>query len=218
MNFKEIFEISENKKSLGNRFRSKRFEFFLKKIEKFKKPITILDIGGKINFWKNRGIAGNTNYKITIVNLEKEKSKYCNIKCTIGDATNLKEFNNQSFDVVHSNSVIEHLYNYENQKKMANEVTRIGKKYIIQTPNKYFFIEPHYILPFFQFTPNWFKYVILTKTRLSRLKKWDPIFAKQYIKEIRLLSQNEVKELFPESNIYYEKFLGMNKSFTAHNF
>ena len=218
MNFKEIFEISENKKSLGNRFRSKRFEFFLKKIEKFKKPITILDIGGKINFWKNRGIAGNTNYKITIVNLEKEKSKYCNIKCIIDDATNLKEFNNQSFDVVHSNSVIEHLYNYENQKKMANEVTRIGKKYIIQTPNKYFFIEPHYILPFFQFTTNWFKYVILTKTRLSRLKKWDPIFAKQYIKEIRLLSQNEVKELFPESNIYYEKFLGMNKSFTAHNF
>ena len=59
---------------------------------------------------------------------------------------------------------------------------------------------------------------MLTKTKLSRLKKWDQEFAKQYIKEIRLLSEKEMKILFPKSKIYYEKFLGMNKSFTAHNF
>ena len=181
MNFKELFEISENKNSLGNRFRSKRFDFFLKKIEKFEKPLTILDVGGKINFWENRGLAGNTNYRITIVNLEKEKSKYSNIKCEIGNAINLKQFSNKSFDIVHSNSVIEHLTNFENQKLMASEVIRIGKKYIIQSPNKYFFIEPHYFFPFFQFLPNSIKYLILTKTKLSRLKKWDKSFARQYI-------------------------------------
>ena len=218
MNFKEIFEISENKKSLGNRFRSKRFQFFLEKIEKFEKPLTILDVGGKVNFWENRGLAGNPNYKITIVNVEKEKSKYDNIKCKVGDATNLKEYKTKSFEIVHSNSVIEHLYNYENQKKMANEVTRIGKKHIIQTPNKYFFIEPHYLFPFFQFLPNSIKYLILTKTKLSRLKKWKKNFAKQYINEIRLLNLKEMKNLFPESNVYYENFLGMNKSFTMYNF
>jgi len=218
LNFKELFEISENKKSLGNRFRTKRFDFFLEKMEKLEKPLTILDVGGKINFWENRGIEGNTNYKITIVNVEKEKSKYSNIKCVIGDATNLKEFKAQSFDIVHANSVIEHLYNFENQKKMAKEVTRIGKKHIIQTPNRYFFIEPHYLIPFFQFLPNSIKYLILTKTKLSRLKKWEKSFAKQYINEIRLLNLKEMKNLFPESNIYYEKFLGMNKSFTMYNF
>ena len=42
-------------------------------MEKFDKHLIILDLGGKINFWKNRGIADNTNYKITIVNLEIEK-------------------------------------------------------------------------------------------------------------------------------------------------
>ena len=46
------------------------------------------------------------------------------------------------YDVVHSNSVIEHLYNFENQKKMASEIMRVGKKYIVQTPNKYFFSNP----------------------------------------------------------------------------
>ena len=182
------------------------------------KPISILDVGGKINFWENRGLAGNNDYIITIVNIEKEKSLYSNIKTKMGDATDLSQFNDKSFDIVHSNSVIEHLYCFENQKKMASEIIRVGQKYIVQTPNKYFFLEPHYLLPFFQFIPNKLKYFILTKTKLSRLKKWDKKFASQYIEEIRLLSLKEMKELFPSSKIYFEKFLGMNKSFTMHNF
>jgi len=218
LNFKSIFDISENKNSLGNKFRKKRFSFFLKKFDSLNKPITLLDIGGKINFWENRGLAGNNDYIITIINIEKEKSNYSNINCLIGDATNLNQFNNKSFDIVHSNSVIEHLYNFENQKKMALEIMRVGQKYIVQTPNKYFFIEPHYLLPFFNIVPEKLKYLILTKTKLSRLKKWDKNFAKQYIKEIRLLSEKEMKTLFPKSKIYFEKFLGMNKSFTMHNF
>jgi ubiquinone/menaquinone biosynthesis C-methylase UbiE len=218
LNFKNIFDISENKGSLGNKFREKRFSFFLKKFNKMQKPITILDVGGKINFWVNRGLAGNTNFEITLINIEKEKSLYPNIKTKMGDATDLSPFNDKSFDIVHSNSVIEHLYNFENQKKMASEIIRIGQKYIVQTPNKYFFLEPHYLLPFFQFIPDKLKYLILTKTKMSRLKTWDKNFAKQYIKEIRLLSLKEMKLLFPNSKIYFEKFLGMNKSFTIHNF
>jgi len=218
LNFKSIFDISENKNSLGNKFREKRFSFFLKKINKLPKPVSILDVGGKINFWENRGLAGNNDYEIIIVNIEKETSKYSNINYEIGDATDLSQFNDKSYDVVHSNSVIEHLYNFENQKKMASEIIRVGQKYIVQTPNKYFFLEPHYLLPFFQFLPNSLKYFILTKTKLSRLKKWDKKFAKQYIEEIRLLSEKEMKTLFPKSKIYYEKFFGMNKSFTMHNF
>lgn len=218
MNFKSIFEISENKNSLGNQFREKRFSFFFKKINKLPKPVSVLDVGGKINFWENRGLAGNLNYTITIVNFEKEKSQYSNIKTLIGDARDLSQFVDKSFDIVHSNSVIEHLYNFNNQSKMASEIVRVGKKYIVQTPNKCFFLEPHYLLPFFQFIPDKLKYLILTKTKLSRLKKWDKNFAKQYINEIRLLSLKEMKILFPESKIYFEKFLGMNKSFTAHNF
>ncbi len=218
MNLKNIFEISEKKNSLGNKFREKRFKFFLEKFESLKKPINLLDIGGKINFWENRGLAGNVNYKITVLNIEKEKSNYSNINCELSDATNLSQFKNKSFDVVFSNSVIEHLYNLDNQKKMASEIIRVGKKYIIQTPNKYFFIEPHYLLPFFQFLPISIKFFILTQTKLSRLKKWDKELARQYINEIRLMTLEEIKKLFPSGKIYYEKFLGMNKSFTVHNF
>ena len=70
MNIKNIFDYSENKNSLGNRFRAKRFHFFLEKLNKLEKPIKILDIGGKINFWENRNLAGISDFKITIVNIK----------------------------------------------------------------------------------------------------------------------------------------------------
>ncbi len=218
MKIRNIFKSSEDKDSIGNYFRNKRFHFFFNKIESLSKPVSILDLGGKINFWENRGLSGNKNFQITIINLTLETSPYSNIETKIGNVLELKNFKNNSFDIVFSNSVIEHLYTFENQKKMAKEVLRIGKKHIIQTPNKYFFIEPHYIIPFFQFIPKKIQLKILTKTKISRLKKWDEKFAKQYVNEIRLMKQKELNEIFPNSNIYYEKFLGMTKSFTIHTF
>ena len=218
MIIKNIFKSSEEKDSLGNYFRNKRFKFFFDKINLLNKPISILDLGGKINFWENRGLTGHTDFKITLLNLEREVSKYSNVKTLKGDILDLKIFEKNSFDIVFSNSVIEHLSNLENQKKMAFEVLRIGKKHIIQTPNKKFFIEPHYLLPFFQFLPKKLQFTILTKTKLSRLKTWDKKFANQYLDEIRLMTKKELNEIFPSSSIYFENFLGMTKSFTVHNF
>ena len=217
MKIRDIFKSSEEKDSLGNWFRNKRFKFFFDKINLMDKPISILDLGGKVKFWENRNLSGNPNFLITIINLESEKSGYPNIETKVGNILELKSFKKKSFDIVFSNSVIEHLYNFENQKKIASEILRIGKKHIIQTPNKYFFIEPHYIFPFFQYLPSKIRYKILTKTKLSRLRKWDKKFARQYLKEIRLLTLNELKEIFPGSKIYQEKFFGMSKSFTAYN-
>ena len=79
--------------------------------------------------------------------------KHQNFKSIKGDATNLSNFKDNQFDIVFSNSLIEHLYTYENMKLMANETMRVGKKFFVQTPNKYFPIEPHYFFPFFQFMP-----------------------------------------------------------------
>ena len=48
-------------------------------------------------------------------------------------------FGDASFDVVFSNSVIEHLGSPERQRQFASEVARVGKKYYVQTPNRWFF-------------------------------------------------------------------------------
>jgi len=214
---KTIFSDSTNTDSIGNKFRQKRMIFFKEIINRLPKPLHILDVGGYEIFWENIGFQNSGEVKIVLLNLTKEETKSRNIKSVIGDATDLSVYKKNSFDIVFSNSVIEHLYTSENQKKMADEVMRVGKYHFIQTPNKYFFIEPHYILPYFQFVPKTFKYFILTKTKFSRMRYWEKDVAEQYIEEIRLLSLNKMKKLFPKSQIRKEKFLGMNKSFIAHN-
>jgi hypothetical protein len=100
---------------------------------------------------------------------------------------------------------------------MAKEAMRVGKKYFVQTPNRHFFMEAHYALPFVQYLPKNLTHFLLTKTRLSRGSKWNPKDAQQYLDEIRLLSEREMKMLFPAATIYKEKFIGMVKSYSAHN-
>ncbi len=164
------------------------------------------------------GFHNDPDIAIRLVNILDIPSHYPNITSVKGDATNLHDIADKEFDIVFSNSVIEHLYTFEAQRKMSLETQRAGRYHFIQTPNKHFFIEPHYVLPFFQYLPKKVQLSVLLKTPLSRGRKWDKAFATQYVDEIRLLSYNEMQTLFPSSKIYKEKFFGMSKSFTAHNF
>jgi SAM-dependent methyltransferase len=217
---KIFFAPSDQPKSLGSKFREKRFRFF----EKFflntfqkGKVIRVLDVGGTEAFWKDKKILRKREVHITLLNLSAEETSMKNVTSMRGDATDLSDFRDGEFDLVFSNSVIEHLHHFGNQLKMAKEIQRVGKHFYVQTPNKYFFLEPHYALPFFQFVPKPVAKLILTKTKLSRMQKWDAEFAEAYLQEIRLLSFWEMKKLFPGAKVYYEKFLGMNKSFVFHN-
>jgi len=220
MSFTNELADYTNKKSLANRFRDRRFQFFegqLKKIAPKKGIVlTILDVGGTESFWVNRGYHKIPNIHITLLNLTKAETKHDNMVSVVGNACNLSEYTDNTFDLVFSNSVIEHLYSYENQELMAKEVQRVGENYYIQTPNKYFFIEPHYLLPYFQFLPRKTKLFVLSKTRLSRGNKLSMEKAEDKVAEIQLLSLKDMKNLFPGANIFKEKFLGMNKSLTAY--
>lgn len=218
--FKSLFASSDKSYSLGYQLRNKRFIDFenllLKHFAKTEK-IKILDVGGTAYFWEDKNIFKSSRLDITLLNLTEEKNLPKNMQSVAADATNIQIFERGSFDVVFSNSVIEHLYTWENQMKMANECMRVGNFFFIQTPNKHFPIEAHYVLPFVQYFPKNWTYNILTKTKLSRGLRWKPEDAQQYLDEIRLLSIKEMKSLFPMSNIYLEKFMGLNKSITAHN-
>ncbi|MDC8002350.1 class I SAM-dependent methyltransferase [Aequorivita todarodis] len=208
-----------NQKSLANKFRNKRFHFFESQLIKLDngKIITILDVGGTESFWVNRGYHEKPNVKITLLNLTKFETHYPNMISVKGNACDLSEYKEDEFDLVFSNSVIEHLYNNENQKLMAQEVQRVGKNHYIQTPYKYFFVEPHYLLPYFQFLPKKAKIFILSKTKLSRGTKISTEEAKDQAEQIVLVSKKRMKQLFPGSKIYKEKFLGMTKSLTAYS-
>jgi hypothetical protein len=211
----------DNPNSIANRLRKARFAFVEDKINQVErnghKIVKVLDVGGEEDFWLHTDFYKRDGISIVLLNIKPEKTTQPNIINVVGDGTKMN-YKDGEFDLVFSNSVIEHLYTKENQIMMAKECTRVGKYFFVQTPNKYFPIEPHFLLPLFNFLPRKVQEFVLTKTRLSRGNKRTLISAKSFLDELRLMSINEMKEAFPGAHIYKEKVLGITKSFAAHNF
>ena len=213
--FKSIFDNTKPN-ALVNKFRKKRFRFFKEILDKSPKPVHILDIGGTQNYWEQMGIKNSTEIFITLLNTQFIETKYTNFTFIKGDARDLKNFNDKQFDIVFSNSVIEHLESFDDQKSMANEIIRTGKIYFVQTPNYYFPFEPHFLFPFFQFLPINFKIFLITHFNLGWFKKQKTREeALELIKSINLLKKQQILELFPNSSLLEENVLFLIKSYTA---
>lgn len=207
------------RKTIALKARRKRFSILLSKIENLKKPVKILDIGGTVKFWEDMNFTPGIDYYITLLNLTFPSSESSNYTKIIGSATDLKQFKDQSFDVVFSNSVIEHLFSWDNQMKMANEIKRVAKNYFIQTPNYYFPLEPHFNTIGFQYLSRALKIKLLTNIDLGHytgLRNYND--AANVIDEIKLLRKKQMKKLFSEAEIHCEKMFGLNKSIIAIHF
>jgi len=207
--------------SINQKFREKRFEFFLNLLKKInsKQPIQILDIGGTESYWEQMNFANNNNIHITLLNLEQVQVKHKNLTSIKGDACDLSTINDNKFDIVYSNSVIEHLFSFENQKRMADEIRRVGICFYVQTQNFYFPIEPHWLFPFFHYFPFKMRVFLTKHFDLGHYKKSiTKEAAILRVEEVKLLTEKEMKSLFPEGKIYREKFLGLNKSVTSYHF
>lgn len=203
--------------SKGRAFRQQRFAFFMEQIQSLPRPLHILDLGGTEAYWESMGLP-EEDIVITLLNLEpisvKDSARF---KAIQGDVCDLSLWPDHSIDLVYSNSVIEHLFTWEHQVKMANEVQRVGKNYFIQTPNYYFPIEPHWMLPGFQFLPKKIRQVITQTGNWGYIqRKKNREEALKQVEEVRLLTRREMQALFPKGNLYKEYWMGMVKSFCAY--
>jgi hypothetical protein len=206
--------------SFSNSRRARRFEAFARLIdellEKQGGPVRILDIGGTNSFWEQRGWAGRQDVQIVLVNLTADAPKHENIEPRTGDATNLRELPDGSFDVVFSNSVIEHLETFGRQAAMAAEVRRLAPSFWVQTPNFWFPVEPHFL------TPAWHWLPVEARVALLRRRRWgwrgpcpDAGRARATVREIRLMRGAELRRLFPDSRVQAERVGPFVKSFVA---
>ena len=207
---------SDNPKSVASRLRAARFRRFEMAVKHFPRPLRILDVGGLTRYWEDRGWAGHPEIHIFSLNLKPEKQKYENITPITGNATDLSQFEDKSFDVVFSNSVIEHLFVFENQQRMAEEVQRVGKMYWVQTPNFWFPVEPHFLVPGWQWFPISLRVAIIRRWRCASLGPYpDPLIARRAVEEIQLLTRKELEVLFPDATFHVERFCGLVKSWTV---
>jgi len=169
----------------------------------------ILDVGGTKFNWS----LVDPDPQLTLLNLTPEPERLpTNMRWCQTSGLELP-FDDDSFDICFSNSVIEHLRDYESQQKFAAEIKRVSKKHYLQTPNYWFPIETHFITLFLHWLP---------KPKLKKLVRYFSVWAilkspsedevNEMVEEIRLLKPDEMKELFPKSTLQYEWWLGMKKS------
>ena len=219
MSFFKLFVNHHKPGSFVNRLRKKRFSRIQEKIEKLiaqKGNIKILDIGGEMDYWKNMGWH-NEHCDIYLLNLEtvhrpETLPGYFHVT---GNALNLP-YSFGEFDLVFSNSVIEHVGSTENQQKFAEEIKRISDHYIIQTPSFWFPLEPHSLLPFFQFIPHSVRAYLIMWFNINYFPKASTHKEAVIIsRSTMMLTKKRFKKLFAEADFEVEHLLGIPKSYTV---
>jgi hypothetical protein len=184
--------------------------------------LLLADLGGTRSFWEmNLPHLRNKDRlaRIDIFNLESASqmdSELCGIPVRFrpGDVTNLSEAADGQYDIAFSNSVIEHVGNLDRQNRAACEIRRISRSFMVQTPNLRFPLEPHFYVPFFPFLPLGIRAWLHQHFTLGWLKpEPDALRARIDCDQVRLLSQKEIRLLFPDAAVHQERLAGMVKSF-----
>lgn len=220
---KKLFKLYSDKS------RKKRAAFFLKTLSPTE-GAKILDLGGGNGKYINSILPNTHNYNVTISDILTDDLNYARenfgYKTKPLSESKRLPFDDNEFDIVFCNSVIEHVtipkkdiwslksskkfktLSIESQKEFAKEISRIGKAYFVQTPNKYFLIESHSWLPgFIVWVPRSIQIKIIAFFNKFWPKKTSP--------DWNLLTFKQMQELFPGAKIYREKSLGFTKSLMA---
>ena len=130
------------------------------------------------------------------------RSRYPGAHFVQADATALP-FADRAFDIAYSNSVVEHLP-LQDRAAYARELRRVGRRWLVQTPNRWFPIEPHALLPFVHWLPR----------PLGRAL-WRLGVSGDPYDDVRLLGARELGALFPDAVIERERLGPLTKSFVA---
>jgi len=197
------------------RFRPRRLRMFYSLLG-IERQTKVLDLGGGAFFWDLALSEGLPLPEVTVLNIRPAESQARSyLKWILGDARQTN-FEDQSFDVVFSNSLVEHLGNWNSQIQFAKEVRRLAPRYFVQTPDRHFPVEPHLVTPLIHWLPksvqrrmlrNFTVWGLMTRpSRSSCEELW---------KELALLSAGQMKVLFPDSKLVVEHFLALPKSLIA---
>jgi hypothetical protein len=193
-----------------DRFRGKRGAVMRQRFPQIERQ-KVADIGGSLHFWESVGISPR-ELDVWNINLVETAAKVGHDGRTVRlyDGKRLPVYDGH-YDLVVSNSVLEHVPVAERQK-FCTEITRTGRAVFVQTPNFWFPLEPHFLIPFQHWLPRRIGRRLVDISPWRLLCRPDKSLRDDYYWSTRLLKKNELHLYFPDCEIIGEKFFGLTKS------
>jgi hypothetical protein len=142
---------------ITERSRRARFEMFMREMRPARAD-RVLDIGAGegevrgVNFfeewypWRSRCTA------VALSDLLVFRRRYPDVELVVGDGRRLP-FADRSFDIAFSNAVIEHVGREQDQRKFVAEACRVADRVFLSTPNRWFPVDAHTMIPFAHWLP-----------------------------------------------------------------
>jgi SAM-dependent methyltransferase len=119
-------------------------------------------------------------------------------------------FADGQFDVCYCNAVIEHIGNEEDRRRFLRELLRVGRRLFLTTPNRWYPVDLHTMLPFLHWLPqDWYRAILAMsgETFYSRKENLD------------LLSRRTLDRLLRETGVPYRivpyRFMGLVSNLLA---
>jgi Methyltransferase domain len=170
----------------------------------------VIDLGGTTEIWDFL----ETPLDITIVNLpgvdiRADSGSRHKFHFVTGDATKL-EYPDNHFDLVFSNSVIEHVGGEAKERDFAREVRRLAPSYYVQTPSIWFPLEPHTGIPFWWAIPR-----AIRSRMIARWKRELPAWTAM-IEGTTVITRKKLRSYFPDGTLITERLAGIPKSYTVY--
>jgi hypothetical protein len=202
--------------SLAHSARAKRWQELLRRFPDLPE-MRVLDLGGTPASWRSAPVRPA---HVVTVNLDPHTARQTEpgITPVVGDACDPllpAHLSAERFDLVYSNSVLEHVGGHYRRQQFAEVVDRHGTHHWVQTPYRYFPVEPHWLFPGLQWFPVRARIAVSQHWPLGHVPRAGRAQAIRHVQEVELLSVTEMRSYFPASRIWIERFAGLPKSLVA---
>ena len=207
------FRLVDSPNSFGGKRRARRAAWLSDTFPGLA-DMNVLDLGGRVESWTNAVVRPAHVHVVNLEPLPTELPDWA--EADHGDACELPDaILGRQYDLVFSNSVIEHVGGHERRRRMAEAIQKLAPNYWVQTPYRYFPVEPHWVAPGMQFMPVPVRVVMARKWPLAYTPGKSYERAIQQVLTTELIGKAEMRYLFPEARIRSEHLLGVTKSIIA---
>lgn len=199
--------------SVGGRRRERRWARLLAAFPELR-DMKVLDLGGDIDTWERASERAAHVHIVNCAPAGREVPDWADHDCC--DACDLPaRLRGRRYDLVYCNSVIEHVGGYARRLALADTIRQAAERHWVQTPYRYFPLEPHLLFPGYQLLPLAARASVAQHWPLIHTRPADRRAAIRKALSLELLGRTEFAFLFPDSEILVERMAGLPKSLVA---